>query len=102
LILFLIAVVIASFAGFFASSHPDGLEKVAANLNFEGKAKGTLGIFRDHQFLRLPVGTAGLPYSVLFNALSGIAGVIILFFTFRSIAKTRLYGKAIKKFLNIR
>jgi hypothetical protein len=95
LIIFIIAVAIASLAGFFASSHPDGLDKVAANLNFEAKVKGTLGIFRDHQF-------QGLPYSALFNALSGIAGVILLFFTFRSIAKTRLYGKAIKKFLNIR
>lgn len=95
MIIFIIAVAIASLAGFFASSHPDGLEKVAANLNFEAKSRGTFGVFKDY---KLP----GLPFPALSSALSGLLGIIILFFTFRSIAKTRLYGKAIRKFLNLR
>jgi hypothetical protein len=41
----LISIAVAILAGFFASTHPDGLEKVAANLGFEHKAVPTPGVF---------------------------------------------------------
>ena len=91
----LIAIAVAILAGFFASSHPDGLEKVAGNLKFEERTKTTPGVFFDYQF---PM----LPYPALSTALAGIIGLIIIFFIFKSIARMKYLGELLKKLLNLR
>jgi hypothetical protein len=95
LIIVLIAIALAIFAAFLASSHPDGLEKVAASLGFGGKATGTPGVFVDYQ---LPM----FPLPALSSALAGIIGIIIIFFIFRSIARVRHLGELLKKLLKLR
>lgn len=91
----LISIAVAILAGFFASSHPDGLEKVAGGLKFEEKAKDTPGVFINYQ---LPM----LPYPALSTALAGITGLIIIFFIFKSIARMKYLGDFLKKLLNPR
>ena len=91
----LISIAVAILAGFFASSHPDGLEKVAGGLKFEERTKATPGVFIDYQ---LPM----LPYSALSTALAGIIGLIIIFFIFKSIARMKYLGEFLKKLLNLR
>jgi hypothetical protein len=91
----LISIAVAILAGFFASSHPDGLEKVAGGLKFEEKVKDTPGVFIDYQ---LPM----LSYPALSTALAGITGLIIIFFIFKSIARMKYLGEFLKKLLNIR
>lgn len=95
LIVVLISIAVALLAGFFASSHPDGLEKVAGNLKFEEKSKGTPGVFIDYQ---LP----SFPFPALSSAIAGIIGIILIFFIFKSIAKVKLIGDLLKILLNMR
>jgi hypothetical protein len=94
LIIVLIAIALAIFAALLASAHPDGLEKVAEILKFQGKAKDTPGVFIDYQ---LPM----VPLPALSSALAGIIGIIIIFFIFRSIARVRHLGELLKKLLKL-
>ena len=71
----LAAMAIAAAAAFFASTYPDGLAKTAQVLGFAGMAK-------DHPSL-----TTG------YSFVSGIAGVLIIFAVFWSLA----YGLRILK-----
>lgn len=73
----LAAMAIAAAASLFASTHPDGLDKTAQILGFAGRAK-------DHPSLM-----AG------YSFVSGIAGVLIIFALFWSLA----YGlKTVRNF----
>jgi len=68
-IFFLFIVFIVVLASFFASSHPDGLEKVAARLCFIGQGVERSALLGD--------------YSVV----SGILGIVILFSLFYFVAR---------------
>ncbi len=95
LIIILISIAVAVLAGFFASSRPDGLEKVAGNLKFEGKAVSTPGLFVDYtiSIIRNPSFS---------RALAGIIGIVFIIFIFRSIARVKHLGEILKKLLNLR
>lgn len=79
----LIAIAVAFLAGFFASTHPDGLEKVLSG----DLADRTVSAIAQPPFL---------------TVLAGIAGVILIYFIFRSIANIKYLGELLKKLLNIR
>lgn len=69
----LVALVLAAVVSFYASSSPDGLEKVATDKGISRSAK-------DHQLSDSPFadyGTKGVENSRLSNGLAGIAGVAI-------------------------
>ncbi len=91
----LIAIAVAILAGFFASSNPDGLEKVAENLGFERKASATPGTFVDYT-------VSFITHPSFSTAVAGIVGVILIYFIFRSIARAKFIGELLKKLLNIR
>jgi len=78
----LISIAVAVLAGFFASSHPDGLEKVAGGLKFEEKSKSTPGIFVDYT-------VSVITHPAFSAALAGIIGILLILFIFRSIAFLR-------------
>ena len=86
--------IVAILAGFFASTYPDGLEKVAKNLGFEKKVSSSPAVFIDYQ---LPA----FPYPVLSSILAGIIGIIIIVFIFKSISNARHIGEFLKKLLNM-
>jgi cobalt/nickel transport protein len=90
----LLAIIIAIFAGFFASSHPDGLEKVAGNLKFEQKASSTPGIFVDYtvSFIKHPT------FSTM---IAGLFGIVLIYFIFKSIARSKHIAELIKKLLRL-
>lgn len=90
----LASIIIAALAGFFASTSPDGLEKVAGVLKFEGKAKVTPGVFIDYQ---LPA----FPYPVLSSILAGLVGIIIIIFIFKSISNAKHIGEFIRKLMKL-
>ncbi len=85
-----IAVVVAIFAGFYASSRPDGLEKVAGNLKFEEKAKPATGVFIDYT-------VSFITHPSFSTVIAGIFGIIIIYFLFRSIARVKYIGELIKR-----
>ena len=89
------AFLIAVLAGFYASSHHDGLEKVAKTLGFENKAKSSPGIFIDYQLPAFPTGAIS-------TIIAGIFGIILIIYIFRSLSKVEYIGKVIKKLLNIK
>lgn len=68
--LFFIVLLISILASFFASSSPDGLEKVAEHLGFIDKAAERGAPLPDYT-------TPGLPEGGLSTATAGIAGVLI-------------------------
>jgi len=90
-----LAVAVVIFAGFFASSLPDGLEKVAENLGFGQKAGLTPGAFVDYTI-------SSISHPTFSTVIAGLIGVIIIFFIFRSISKARHIGELLKKLLNLR
>ncbi|GAA2599872.1 PDGLE domain-containing protein [Actinomadura fulvescens] len=65
----LVAVVIAGFLSFYASSSPDGLTKVAQDKKFASQEK-------DHQFKDSPVGDYGVKGVDNERLSGGLAGVI--------------------------
>ena len=58
----------AVLASFFASSSPDGLEKVAKTLGFIESEQGTFGVFSDYSLI------------------SGIVGLLIMYGLFKGIS----------------
>jgi hypothetical protein len=74
--IFIVAVIIAIAAGFFASSSPDGLERVAKDLKVDHRVIAAPGIISDYTMSILNVPG----YS---TAVTGIFGIIIVFFLFR-------------------
>jgi hypothetical protein len=68
--LFFVVLLIAILASFFASSNPDGLEKVAEHLGFIHKAAERGALLPDYT-------TPGLPEGGISTATAGIAGVLI-------------------------
>jgi hypothetical protein len=69
----LIALLLAGIGSYYASSSPDGLEKVAADQGISASAK-------DHQLTGSPFadyGTKGVADSRLSTGLAGTAGVVI-------------------------
>ena len=63
----ILSVFIAVLASYFASSSPDGLEKIAETLGFIGSEEGTFGFFSDYSLL------------------TGIIGLLIVYALFKSI-----------------
>ncbi|MBM7856002.1 hypothetical protein JOC37_002425 [Desulfohalotomaculum tongense] len=63
---------IAGFLSNFASSHPDGLERVAEDLGFISQAAGHTSVLEDYS---LP----GIPHSGLAGGLAGILGCTLVF-----------------------
>jgi hypothetical protein len=69
----LVALLLAAVASFYASSSPDGLQKVATDQGISQNAK-------DHQLADSPFadyGTQGVDNARLSTGLAGIAGVAI-------------------------
>jgi cobalt/nickel transport protein len=66
----LLSILIAILAAFFASSHPDGLEKVAENLGFIEKGVERSSLMTGYS---LPF----IPQEGISTALAGIIGVFI-------------------------
>ena len=74
-LLLFIALLLVLLASFFASTNPDGLDKVAHKLGFMNSAHETPSVFIDYNF----------PFAIdpaLSTALAGIIGVILLFAIF--------------------
>lgn len=86
----IIAIAVAVLAGFYASSNPDGLEKVAGNLKFENKSSSTSGLFSGY----------GIPFitnNLVSSLVAGIFGILLIVFIFRSIASSRHIAKFLSK-----
>ncbi len=84
-----ISLVIAGFLSFYASSHPDGLEKVAIDLGFIDTAKDSAvadSALADY-------GVAGLENERLSVGVAGVIGVIatglVMYLIMRLIGKKR-------------
>jgi len=84
-----IAVVIAGFLSFYASSHPDGLEKVAIDLGFIDTAKDSAvadSALADY-------GVAGIENERLSVGIAGVIGVIatglVMYLLMRLIGKKK-------------
>ena len=68
----IVSIVIAGGVSWFASQHPDGLERVAENHGFDDRARGPL-------FSLLPDYTIPGVGGFLSNGLAGIIGVMATF-----------------------
>lgn len=89
--LLFIVLLVAILASFFASSSPDGLEKVAEHLGFIDKAAERGALMSDYNIPGLPVGGIS-------KATAGIAGVLITLSVFWLTAYTlKLKSKVNKK-----
>jgi len=71
---------VALTASIFASSHPDGLEKVAEDLGFINAAAETPGAMPDYIF-------PGIKNEVLATVFAGIIGTLLTFWLFWTVAK---------------
>jgi len=80
-----LALAIAVLAAFFASSNPDGLEKVAHKLGFIEKGTSGNSIMTDYRF---PL----IHNSGISTAVAGVTGTLLIFGAFWLTAKT-LKGK---------
>jgi len=69
--LLLISLLLVVLAAFFASTHPDGLDKTAEKLGFAGKGTERHSLFTGYAVPFLPEG-------VISTALAGTAGVMIV------------------------
>jgi len=78
-VLFL-SILTAALAAFFASSHPDGLEKIAEQLGFMQKGLAGHSLMTDYT---IPF----ISHPALSTTLAGICGVIIIFTLFWGFAK---------------
>jgi cobalt/nickel transport protein len=72
IILLAVSLVIAGFVSWFASPHPDGLERVAEDLNFIDRAE-------DPPIEVMPDYTVPGVRGFLSNGLSGVIGVLAVF-----------------------
>ncbi|MFC1541804.1 PDGLE domain-containing protein [Candidatus Latescibacterota bacterium] len=72
IILLAISLAIAGVLSWYASSHPDGLERIAEKLNFIKSAK-------DSPYEVMPDYTVPGVHGFLSNGLSGIIGVLVTF-----------------------
>jgi cobalt/nickel transport protein len=81
----LLAGFISLAAAFWASSHPDGLDKVAETFGFAGRASEQQTLMAGYSLPCLPAGPIN-------TALSGLAGILILLGIFSSL---RLIAKKI-------
>ncbi|NQT29354.1 MAG: PDGLE domain-containing protein [Candidatus Saganbacteria bacterium] len=68
--LLLLSILIVILAAFFASAHPDGLEKVAEHLGFMDKGIERSSLMTDYS-------VSLVPYEGISTALAGIIGVFI-------------------------
>jgi hypothetical protein len=73
--LFFVVLAIAVLASFFASSSPDGLEKVAEHLGFIDRAAERGAPLPDYT-------TPGLPEGGISTSTAGVAGVLIILSVF--------------------
>jgi hypothetical protein len=89
--IFIFSSVTAALAAFFASSFPDGLEKVAEMLGFIEKASGHQSVMTDYVMPGLPEG--GISVTA-----AGITGLLIIYgiFYLITVAFRGLSGKAVK------
>ena len=76
----LLSLGVAILASFFASSHPDGLEKVAEDLGFIERATDTPGAMPEYVF-------PGIRSERLSTAVAGITGILLTFGLFWAAAK---------------
>lgn len=89
-----LALIIAMFISPFASSYPDGLEKVAENLGFIDKAEG---IVSENYFI-IPDYSFGAVSSEFWQtAIAGFFGVLVIlvifgavYFIYRTVAKAKV------------
>lgn len=77
--------VIAFFNSVLASSHPDGLERVAEDLGFIDVAHDSFSIFGDY--------TLNIPGELLSTGLAGILGAIVTFGLIYGIGKMIKYER---------
>jgi len=70
--MFIVSIVVAGVVSWFASSHPDGLERVAEDHGFIGKAVGPL-------FSILPDYTVPGLRGFVSNGAAGVIGVLATF-----------------------
>ena len=73
------ALIIAMFVSVFASSFPDGLEKVAENLGFIDKAEG---MAPEGIFLIPDYAVGGVENELWQTSLAGLSGVLIIMAVF--------------------
>ncbi len=81
--LFWVSVVIAVFAAFFASTHPDGLDFVAEKFGFAEKGIERPAPMSDYGIRYLPKGKGS-------TAIAGIAGIVIILSAFWISARIKL------------
>ena len=74
----LFSIIIAVFASFFASGHPDGLEKVAEILGFIEKGKGFSSLFTDYSVSFISI-------EGISTAVAGIIGILLMYGAFKGI-----------------
>lgn len=91
-LVFLIAVVVASLAGFLASSRPDGLEKVAARFGLGGSVLSSSALLAGYRF-------PGITSPSISTVVAGIFGIVLIYFIFRSISRVRHVGQFLKDLL---
>lgn len=89
---FFIAIVVASIAGFLASSSPDGLERVAARLGLAKRAVHSSAIMAGYRFPWIAKPSVS-------TVAAGIFGIVLIYFIFRSISKVRHVGQFLKDLL---
>jgi cobalt/nickel transport system permease protein len=75
-----LAVAVAGLIAPLASSAPDGLERVAADLNFAGLATNSYAMVPDY-------AVPGIAWPALAVALAGIVGVLIVFVTTYTVSR---------------
>ena len=76
------AVVLGSAGALLASSLPDGLEKLAANLGITGRVSATTGPLADYQWQAMANPTAG-------KVMAGLAGLGIAYVACRALGRLR-------------
>ncbi|MEG6616210.1 PDGLE domain-containing protein [Peptococcaceae bacterium 1198_IL3148] len=76
----LIILLVAGVLSNFASTFPDGLERVAEDLGFMGAAKNHTAIFQDYSI-------PGITYSNLAGGLAGILGCVMVYILIYGFAK---------------
>ncbi|MFH1347458.1 MAG: PDGLE domain-containing protein [Candidatus Margulisiibacteriota bacterium] len=92
-----LSILIAVFAAFFASAHPDGLEWVAEKLGFIEKGVEQTSLMTDYSMPFIPTPKPGCEQGVLVwgcisqpgisTAIAGILGIFIVFGLFWTTAK---------------
>jgi len=70
---FLVAIFLAGFVSYYASSHPDGLEKVAESIGFLETAKDPV----NKESVLADYGVRGISDARVSVGLAGIIGVIV-------------------------